>query len=294
MFIETLSGGFRYNCKNGGCDYQKTTGWEPANGFFGKPRRLFYQMGGDLSDIPKEFLERQGLQRDPTLDMEIATDFPQIRPPEGSALIWKLDNKDAVDCQRYVLNRGNLFVEHPFLWSPKYPRYVIYPFEYHDRVIGWIARNIDPEKNYAHLKCTNFPTDYMLNQEHAWHQPNCLVQEGTFDAVALRSLCTFGNVVSRKQVNFLNRVKLAGKRIILLPDYQKDEWVPYWQTAKEHGFSLCVPQWPNSGTGEDHIKDAGESIQRNGLIRTVEAILEGITDNYHLAKITLSARSRGN
>ncbi len=291
-FKETANG-FRYHCFNGGCEWEKITGWEPDNGFYGRPRRLFQQMGGDLADIPLEYRDRRTQRpRDPTTDLETATEFPSVSLPEACRFIWEpTDNIHIHDTRQYVLRRGSFFVEYPFLWSPKYPRHVIYPFDYRRKVIGWIARKIDPGKEYAHIKCANFPTDYMLNQDYAHRHGICLVQEGTFDAAALKSLCTFGNTISKKQINFLNQVKSRGQKVVLLPDFQKDEWIPYWHAAKNNGWYLSVPKWSGSSPTE-HIKDTGESIQRNGLLLTVEAIMDAITDDYVSAEMKLNMWSR--
>jgi len=288
-FRETANG-FRYRCLNGGCEWEKSTGWEPDSGFHGRPKRLFEQMGGHINDIPIEVREAHSRPRDPTAALETANEFSQVSLPEESRLIWEpTDNKHIIDAQRYVLRRGSVFVESAFYWSPKYPRHVIYPFYYRRKIIGWIARKIDPGKEFAHIKCPNFPTDYMLNQDTAYKKGKgiCLVQEGTFDAVALKSLCTFGNTISKKQINFLNQVKESGRKVVLLPDFQQNEWMAYWQTAKDNGWHLSVPHWPDSQLN-NRIKDAGESIQRNGLLLTVEAIMNAITDDYVSAASILS------
>lgn len=314
-FLETPTGGFRYRCFNGGCEFERVTGWEPGTGFFGRPRRLFTMLGGDLNDIPSEIRNSRGREiiitrkfdnmadfvqymmsdTAPKREPEIVTDFPEIELPERAQILWDASGHNVEDCQRYVLGRGEFFREHPFLWTPKYPRHVIYPFLHRGKIVGWIARKIDPGKEFAHIKCPNFPQDYMLNQQILYRYPVVLVQEGTFDAIALNSLCTFGNTISRRQVNLLNQAKQNGRRIVLLPDFKLNEWRAYWQVAKDNGWSLSVPEWPG-GEGSaptDYIKDAGDSIKRNGLLYTMEVVMNSITDDYSHAETMLLLHSRG-
>lgn len=310
-FLDTPTGGFRYHCFNGGCEFEDTAGWEPTRGFTGRALRLFELLGGSLRDLPLDAFHKKRILRkldnqefvdywmaDHTvgkIEPDIVHNFPHLPLPDGAVLLWEAGNSDARDCQNYVLGRGEFFREHPFLWTPKYPRHVVYPFLHRDKIIGWIARKIDPGKEYAHIKCPNFPQDYMLNQQILYRYPDVLVQEGTFDAIALRSLCTFGNTISQRQVNLLNQAKKHGKRIVLLPDFKTNEWRAYWQTAKDNGWSLSVPVWPGGegSSPKDYIKDAGDSIRRNGLLYTMEVVMNSITDDYSHAETILLLHSRG-
>jgi hypothetical protein len=290
-FLETSSGGWRYRCFNGGCEFERSTGWEPGNGFFGRPRRLFELLGGDITDIPKKFLEQQSGQLAVHRGVEMATDFPEIPLPEGSQLLWDATTPDAVDCQRYVLDRGRFHDEHPFVWSPKYPRHAIYPCLHKGKIVAWIARKIDPGKELAHVKCRGFPSDYMHYQDQIYRYPTVLVVEGIFDAIAVRGLCTFGNTLTRKQINLLNAACRSGRRVALLPDYQKDEWKSYWQTAKENNWHLSCPKWVRY-EGEPHIKDPSDSVKLNGLMLTVECAMKTITNDYEFARKFVTEQSR--
>lgn len=249
-------------------------------------------MGGDIADISQQFLERKTFEGVVHRAPEVADDFPEIALPEGSRLLWTATAQDALDCQRYVLGRGRFHSQHPFVWSPKYPRHVIYPCQHKRKFVAWIARKIDPGKEFAHIKCQGFPSNYMLNQDQIYRYRTILVTEGVFDAIAVRGLCTFGNTLTRRQINLLNASLGGGRRVALLPDYQKDEWRPYWQTAKENGWYLCCPKWVRH-EGEPHIKDASDSVKLNGLLLTIECVMNGITNDYEYAQQFLAKRSRG-
>ncbi len=314
--------GFFAKCMNGGCKYETPTGWEPGNGFMGRPRRLFEIMGGDIADIPEHLLRATPASRfrlsnhdllhwwlaDTTAgsgykenNNTVALDFLSLPLPKNSQYLWECRAPDALDAQAYVLKRGSFFKDSPhinkhspLIWSPKYKRYVIIPFIERDKIIGWIARKIDPGNELAHLKCPKFPSDYMLNQTLRYRYPDVLVVEGAFDAMALRALCTFGNVISKKQANLLNQLKASGKRIVLVPDFKKNEWKAYLSAARQHGWFVSAPEWPGDDnySSVDHIKDPGDSIKRNGLLYTVDTIMNVITNNYEDAERVLLQRSR--
>jgi hypothetical protein len=291
-FLETGTGGFRYHCFNGGCEYERSTGWEPGNGFSGRPRRLLELMGGDVNELPGTILEgrfrRTGIQGDANV---VAIDFPEIGLPEGSRLLWTATTPDALDCQSYLLGRGEFHQNEPFVWTPRYPRHVIYPCGHKEKIVAWIGRKIDPGREFAHIKCPGFPPHYMLKQDQIGRYPTALVTEGTFDAIALHALCTFGNTLTQKQINLLNRWRDRGQRIALLPDYQKDEWKSYWRIAKDNGWSLSCPDWQYDDFTNGHIKDASDSIRHSGSLCTVDAVMSSITNDYDSAWEMLSRRS---
>lgn len=328
-WLETPSGGFRYRCQNGGCRYEVKTGWEPDNGFMGRPRRLFELMGGDISDIPQELIDGPDAHKKKKFDLsepesrrawiaelmsdnwepaahvnkyqkekqnDVVLDFPEVKLPVGSDALWRSRTPDALAVQRYVANRCKFFLNKcAFAWSPKYKRYVIIPFfDRENKIIGWIARKIDDGKEFAHIKCPKFPSHYMLNQHIRYKYDIVLVVEGAFDAIGLDCLCTFGNVISDKQANLLNQLKAAGKKIVVLPDYKKDEWKPYFHSAKKHGWYIGIPDYPGDDgySPVDYIKDPGESIERNGVLYTLDAIMKSITNNYDTAEFELARHSR--
>lgn len=285
---------------NGGCEFERPTGWEPDTGLVGRPLRLFKELGGNFFDIPEEYREYE-IKSNTNIDWnewangaydkeskpEIATSFPEIDLPNYCQLLWESKNPDAKKAQKYLIDRSPIFTKYQsFLWSPQYKKYVIIPFIYKKKLIGWIARRIDKTEGLVHIKCGGFPTDYMFNQELIYHKNHkvVLVQEGTFDAIAFDSLCTFGSKLSKKQINLL---KSVDKKIVLLPDYKSNEWRSYWEIAKENNWYLACPVYPGTNliNETDHIKDAGESLTKNGLLLTMRTIIESITKDYEYARM---------
>lgn len=306
--LETPTGGFRYHCFNGGCVYEDDAGWEPGSPFVGKARQLFLDLGGDLSEISDDVLRGitniemtihewiEYMMSDASAGMlvpetDIARDFPDIGLPPHAVLLSEATGPQALQAQTYLRSRGNIepFRKFPFCWSPKYPAYVLIPFLYQNKIIGWIGRRTIKDNGLRHLKCPDWPTDYMLNQDHIYEKKKVLVVQSAFDAIALDCVCTFGSKISQKQINLLNH---SGREIILVPDYLGTEWKSYLQAAKANKWSLAIPDWGGSYQGIDHIKDPGEAIQRMGLLCTVQKLVDSITTDYARAELEYGMRSR--
>jgi hypothetical protein len=276
-------------CYNGGCEFTSATRWEPDDGFIGRRVRQLYELlGGDPAELKLE--PAQQMTRSEWIKWMLsdksaaasrvertATRFPSIALPNGSELLWTALDSRATQAREYVRDRCWIFEDnqYPFRWSPEYPNYVIVPLIYRDENIGWIGRRITGS-GLTHLKCTDFPSDFMLNQDHVDYE-TVLVCEGHFDAIALGCLGTFGSKLTQKQINLLNRSR---RRIVLIPDHQKTEWRSYWQTAKDNGWCLSVPP---AGA-----KDVGEAVKRIGLLATLAEIMDGITDDYEAVGVALS------
>jgi hypothetical protein len=293
---------------NGGCEYEKTVGWEPVIGLVGRPLRFFKDFGGNAHDIPEKYKRYELSETPDKIDWElwadggydkfhlpkldIVTNFPEISLPRDCNFLWNTSNTYGMAAQKYITTRSKWFERYNgLLWSPQYKKYIIIPFVYKKKIIGWIARRIDDD-GLKHIKCTNFPTDYMYNQEIIYRRNNYIVvQEGALDAMVFHTLCTFGAKLSPKQINLLNN---TGKNIILLPDYKKNEWKSYWETAKENNWFLSCPIYPGSRNDNDidHIKDAGESLSKNGLLLTTEVIMKSITKDYDRARMIYVTNSR--
>lgn len=306
-FKTTETGGFRYTCFNGGCEYQvQPTGWEPGEGLGGRPRRLFEMFGGDIWDIPYRYLLRASstYDRDKKIadpdEVKPAFDFPTIELPSGSQYLIEAKTRNAKAVLDYIRDRGEHLLSpdsHPLIWSPVYPRSVIIPLIHSTgrekgKIIGWTRRVIDRGPT-RYVKCENFPGDYMLNQHTINHRTmsRVVVMESPLDAIAMRTLCTFGAKLTKRMIALL---KLTGKDVVLVPDYQKTEWTGYLNAARENDFYMATPQWlgDDGYSAQNHIKDPGEAIKRNGVLSTIESLVGSLTKNYDLAETRLRMFSR--
>ncbi len=277
----TATGGFRYRCFNGGCDFEKATGFEPGNGFGGRPRKIFELMGGDVRRIPlDELLKWQrciflnnGEVSGKEQDLEVEYKFPTVDLPEGAVLLYEAakKNKAANKVFRELAKKDPVNIDRfPYMWAPgELSYYYIIPFfHYHDQVVGYVGRHIyrkTGEKRFI----GRAPSDYMFNQHIITGKRGkyLIVVESPLDAIALNCVAARGSRLTQKQVNLL---KVSGKEIVLLPDLVKEEWRWFLDTARDNDWLISCPEF----TG--HETDTMRSVVKNGLLLTIEQILKGI------------------
>ncbi len=287
-FAPTPTGGFRYSCFNGGCPYNsQSTGWEEGNGLVGRVRDLFEMFGGDIRDIPvKDMMKR----RESTVDADgntvvkpkltIVTKFPDTKLPKGVML---LDNasessRAAEEVMAYLWERSPLFLESdfPFMWSPKHPEHLLIPYiHYDDQIVGYLGRHIDVASGDGRF-IQRSPSDYMFNQYlmNANDQKYLYVMESPLDAILMQGIATRDNRLTKRQINLLNTTH---RQPVLIPDLHTGEASAYITAAEDNNWLIAAPDW--------EYKDPGEAIHRIGLLNTIEAITESMTNNYSRAKI---------
>jgi hypothetical protein len=292
--LPTSDGGFRYRCFNGGCEFEEPTGWSPDSPLGKRPRRLFALLGGDPSSLPssgsrfpatnsKAYSNGKDWSRQA---VKFHTDFPEVPLPRGSITLWDATGQDAEDCREYLEGRTPWLEDFPFVWSPEQPRRVIIPLTNNGKNIGWISRAIDANNPIRYLKCPEFPTGFMLNQDRfVSGDGRRMVMQNPFDAMVLKGLATFGSRLSIAQAALLCKFR-GNRNIILIPDFKGEEWKSYLQAAETYNFRICCPEWATE------YKDAGEALTNLGLLLTTETIMESITDNYELASTFLRAVTR--
>jgi len=288
-FKFTPTGGFRYNCFNGGCDFNtQPTGWEPGHGFGGRPRRLFELMGGDVSNIPPADLMKwhrrkynhEGDVISDDVDLDVEYDFPEVRMPKDSRILtsMKSHTKASAKVYDYLMGRGESFAfNHPFMWSPEHPYYLLIPYKHYGSIVGYLGRHIFIDYGGRRF-LQESPHDYMFNQHllTTLSSKYIFVVESPMDAIALRCLASRGSKLTKKQINLLNA---SGKDIVLVPDQQKNEWKGMIEIAKQENWFVSTPMW-----GSD-IKDVGACVNKNSLLYTIELLLDNVTKNY-LSAIT--------
>jgi len=300
----TPSGGWRYRCFNGGCDFNMSpTGWEPGNGFGGRPRKLFEMIGGDIRRIPlKEIMkwnattftaEGKMVARDTTL--EVVHQFPEVELPVGSVLLYDiyLKNNSANKVMTYAVDRfgRNFAKQFPFYWSEEHAYYLIMPYlHYKDKVVGYLGRHIYIESGSKRF-IQRAPGDYMYNQHllASYSARYLFVVESPMDAAHLGCLAVRNDRLTEKQINLL---KVSGKDVVLVPDYKKTEWEGFLETAEKNKWWVCTPKWPGKDN-PDPLKttDIGQSIKKNGLLYTIDLMMKATTRQYSAAKNLLTQRS---
>lgn len=292
-FLPTSDGGFRYRCFNGGCEFEEPTGWSPDSPLGKRSRRLFELLGGDASSLPYNNSRSPATKSKAYSNgnnggrqaVRLHTDFPQVPLPRDSITLWDATGPDAENCREYLERRTPWLEEFPFVWSPEQPRRVIMPLKNNEKNIGWISRAIDADDPVRYLKCPEFPTGFMLNQDRFIRGDTyrtVMVMQNPFDAMVIKRLATFGSRLSIAQAGLLCKFR-GNRNIVLLPDFKGDEWKSYFQAAETYNFLMCCPEWATE------YKDAGEALTNHGLLLTSETIMESITDDYELASTFLRA-----
>lgn len=292
-FAPTQTGGFRYFCFNGGCEYHdQPTGWEPGNGLVGRVRHLFELLGGNIHNIPmrelliqnRNLYDKNGNVIGQAEHLEVTRKFPDCDLPRDTDLLvtWAEQEEEARDVLDYLDQRGEFYKDaYPFLWSPARPKYLIIPYmHYNDQIVGYLGRHIEKTSG-ADRFIQRAPEDYLFNQHELTYMnhSHVFVMEAPLDAIALRGLATRGSKFTQKQINLL---KISGKTPVLIPDRQGKEWKNYLDVAEEQEWPIAIPDW-----GDD-IKDPGEAVQQNGLLYTVEQLMDERTQNYASARIRLN------
>lgn len=300
----TPTGGWRYYCFNGGCEFNsQPAGWEPENGFGGRARKLFELIGGDVRRIP--LAERMkwsttkfsadGSISEQGKTLEVVHTFPEVELPEGSYLLRDiyLDHTSANKVMTYAHGRmGRSFCDtFPLYWTEKHPYYVIMPyFHYKDRIVGYLGRHIY-HKSGPKRFIQRAPSDYLFNQHllTTYSARYLFVVESPMDAALLGCVAARNDRLTDKQINLL---KVSGKDIVMVPDCKVGESNEFVRQAKENGWFITIPKW----TGKDNPKilrttDIGRSIVKDGLLFTIQLMMKGTTQNYTAAKIKLAKAS---
>lgn len=297
-FKFTPTGGFRYYCFNAGCDYNtQAVGWEPGNGFGGRPRRFFEDMGGDLRRIPRKELmswnrkryNTSGEETGEEKEIEVAYSFPEIELPPKTQLLKDAavgGDKRAEEVVANLINRTRSLINRfPFMWTPMHPYHFIIPYEhYRGKVIGYVGRSIRPNARKRFIG--KAPQDYVFNQHLlSTHRAKYLfVVESPLDAISLQCLATRSAKFTEKQINLL---KVSGKQPVLIPDLKEGEGESFFEVAKKNNWFLSIPDWENSGA-----TDVTDSVKKCGLLYTIEAVMRGTTRSYGKAEMMFNIRKQ--
>ena len=300
----TPTGGWRYYCFNGGCEFNsQPTGWEPGNGFGGRPLKLFEMLGGDARKIPlKDRMKwsstkfsSDGKMIDKGHDLDVVYKFPEVSLPEGSQLLLDVYMKDktASKVMQYAHGRmGRQFVEKfPLYWTDKHPYYVIMPyFHYKDKVVGYLGRHIYRTSGPKRF-LQRAPGDYLFNQHllSGYSSRYLFVVESPMDAALLGCVAARNDRLTERQMNLL---KVSGKDIVMVPDCKVDEANEFVRQAEENNWFVSVPEWTGKANPTAlKTTDIGRSVVKDGLLFTIELLMKATTRNYVRADIELKNRS---
>ena len=105
-----------------------------------------------------------------------------------------------------------------------------------------------------------------------------IVCEGPFDALSIDGCALLGAEIKESQ-NYL--VRQLGKEVILVPD-RDHEGPKTVEQALEYGWSVSMPEWPDS------VKDINDAVRKLGRLATLYLIIQAKESNS--LKIQLQAK----
>lgn len=287
-FLETSTGGFKYNCFN--CKF--VTGWEPG-GYIGKKcENLFYYLG-----IPKEVADNLKLDALKLIgeneEEELNSNSQKKRPtisdlPEKSVHVLtcikeeKKINEDMLNVVEYLYHRNpNIFYWFDDIyWSEKYPNRAIFTRTSNGKVLGWTGRDCSGTMKNRYLDSLNNQHLFNMDKLFKNNRKFVIIVEGIMDAIAVDGVAICGSKVTENQLSFINKAK-DDKEIILLPDRDKDGKALI-KVAKDNGWSVSFPPW------NDGIKDADDAVKDMGRLFALKAIIQNKESNG--LKIDLKAK----
>lgn len=285
----TPSGGFRYFCFNGGCEFNlKPTGWEPGGGFGGRARKIFELLGGDIKNIPFEDLvsrNQNNNQEKGSNESEVITKFAKIALPPRTQLLKDVyrNNQQAHEVMKYAVSRVGRQIERTdFYWSELHPEFLIIPFFHYNTTVGYLGRSITSgNKRFI----SRSSPDYIYNQHliSSYNARYLIVVESPMDAMLLNGVAIRNSHLTSKQENFL---KYWDINIVMVPDIKKNEYEGFLSVAERNNWFVSVPTFGNSDKNTMNV-DLTNSIDRNGLLYTIEQIMQSSTRNYQKAKMKL-------
>ena len=266
--IKVTEQGWSYHCFN--CSY--TASFTLGRTLSFKARRLLGWMGVPDNEIEMLNLESlrhrsiHGIIEDrqrvfntlSAIEFEEFDDFPpfsEVVTPEFPKY-WE-----------YIRQRG-VPEDYPVMTSIKtdgvhWTRpYVLVPFTYENRVVGWTARFLD-NKQPKYINHSQPGYVFGTDLQHAdWN--HVIVTEGIFDALSISGLALMHNTVSDSQARL---IRSLGKEVVVVPD-QDLPGMELVDRAVELGWSVSIPDWPS------HIKDVNDAVIEYGRLGTLLTIMQ--------------------
>ena len=161
--------------------------------------------------------------------------------------------------------------------------FVLVPFTYDNRVVGWTARFLD---NKAPKYINHSQPGYVFGTDlqHADWQ-HVLVMEGIFDALSIGGLAVMHNTISDAQARL---IRSLGREVTVVPD-QDTAGVELIDRAVELDWAVSIPEWP---AGCKDVNDAVIKLGRLGALLTIMAARETSKIKIEIRKKQLVKRIR--
>ena len=287
--IKVTEQGWSYHCFN--CSYTASFILGRAVSF--KARRLLGWIGVPDNEIDLLNLESMrhrsihGILQDRqrvfntlgSIEFEESDDFPpfsEVVTPEHP-VYWD-----------YICKRG-VPEDFPVMTSIKTDGihwvrpFVLVPFTYDNRVVGWTARFLD-DKIPKYINHSQPGYVFGTDLQHSNWQ-HVLVMEGIFDALCIGGLAVMHNTISDTQARL---IRSLGREVTVVPD-QDSAGVELIDRAVELGWAVSIPEWP---AGCKDVNDAVIKLGRLGALLTIMAARETSKIKIEIRKKQLVKRLR--
>lgn len=289
MFLN--DGSVAYNCFN--CHLK--TVWTPGK-YIGKDMDVLLRCYGasekeiaQIKFIVKEMAESGDYEVQENSASKIYQKIVKRELPQDARpfLDWVNEPdipKDFIKVINAINERNPYVLDLDLYWSPSKEFYMhqrfIIPYYMNGQIIGYTARHMDVHSEYRYRNQVSTSIFYnfdLLNDERI---KVILVTEGPIDAALMGGISANNYFLCSSQLEFLYKAQERGKKIVIVPDRDKDGLVTIEQ-AIEHGFSVAMPDFGavRFENGIRHIKDFDEACAKFGRLFCLQMIHSSIYDD---------------
>jgi len=284
--VKQADEGISYHCFN--CGFKAS--WQPGRPL-SRNMKLFMQWinigDDDIIKITFDIL-RQNENIEAKEFKILMPQFETVELPPGAikiADVKEVDN-DLLTVLEYMADRCLNLDDTDYYWSPDplYKDKLIVPFYYEGRIVGYITRVIQWEKNQKYVDKPKYMQEvqpgFVFNlDEQRYNKAFCIVCEGPLDAIHVEGCALLGASISKQQEMLLKKLN---KPIIYVPDRD----YPGRQMmikAMQLGWQISMPDWQKS------CKDINDAVKLYGRLYTLHSIVSSAEESE--IKIKLRAKT---
>lgn len=192
-----------------------------------------------------------------------------------------------------VYNRNPYLLDLELYWCPDqendmYRRYII-PYYMNSEIIGFSARDTKDNSKLKYFNQVNINTFYNFDLLNDNNTNILYVTEGVLDAALMGGLGIGTYEMSQMQIQQLQSAQKRGKRIVIVPDRDKDGLKTINQ-ALENGFDVSFPDWGTNRTvhGVQYIKDFEEATKTYGRLFCTLLLQKSIASSEFEARVLMN------
>lgn len=226
------------------------------------------------------------------LDIHVTPVYPTIDLPDGAQSLdrWadlRCDDPDYVATVSYLLSRGDVAASATsYYWTPdrwrNLHRHLIIPCYQDARLVGWMARAIDPLRTRYQKEV---PSHYLFNTQFlSGPRKYVMIVEGVFDALVIDGVAALGATLNDQQIAWINQ---SGKQPVVVPDRDQagDQLI---EIAIRQHWPVAAPNYGRHQWWAPEVKDVAEAVQRYGKLYVTQSILATLETHAGLIRVRAS------